>query len=58
MGIIGKFISNYGHDLHYYPYTNILQSVMQYKPNGILFDKASSLAKKDHNLDHVYFQFL
>lgn len=58
VGTIGKFISNYGHDLHYYPHTDILQSIMQYEPSGNLFEKASSLAKKDHNLDHVYFHFL
>ncbi|XP_077282945.1 uncharacterized protein LOC143908959 [Arctopsyche grandis] len=55
---LGKFISSYGHDLHRYPSTDIIQSILQYESGGELYEMASNLVKEEHNKQHLYLQCL
>ncbi|XP_075975011.1 death-associated APAF1-related killer isoform X2 [Anticarsia gemmatalis] len=55
---IRSFLSTHGADLHYYPCTNIVQSILQNESKGILYSKANHIAQENCNKNELYFDFL
>ncbi|XP_068617350.1 uncharacterized protein Dark isoform X1 [Battus philenor] len=55
---IKAYLSTHGTDLYRYPYTDIVQSILQYESKGILYTKASAIAMERCSKNELYFEFL
>ncbi|KAM3964890.1 apaf-1 protein isoform 1-T2 [Aphomia sociella] len=55
-GIV-TFLKTYGIDLYRYPYTDIVQSILQHESKGILFTKAYDIAQTNCTNNELYFDF-
>nr|BBE37738.1 apoptotic protease-activating factor-1 [Bombyx mori] len=55
---IKAFLSTHGTDLHHYPCTNIVQSIIQHETKGILCCKASLIARDNCVNNELYFEFM
>ncbi|CAK1585532.1 unnamed protein product [Parnassius mnemosyne] len=55
---IKAYLSTHGTDLYRYPYTDIVQSILQHESKGILYTKASAIAQERSSINELYFEFL
>ncbi|XP_052740902.1 apoptotic protease-activating factor 1 [Bicyclus anynana] len=55
---IREFLSRCGIDLHRYPCTDLVQSILQNESKGILYTKAWQDAKERSTKNELYFEFL
>ncbi|XP_045769203.1 uncharacterized protein LOC123870081 isoform X2 [Maniola jurtina] len=55
---IKEYLSRYGIDLHRYPCTDLVQSILQNESKGILYTKAWQVAKDRSAKNELYFEFL
>ncbi|KPJ14415.1 Apoptotic protease-activating factor 1 [Papilio machaon] len=55
---IKAYLITHGTDLYRYPYTDIVQSILQHESKGILYTKASAIAKERCAKNELYFEFL
>ncbi|XP_032516465.2 uncharacterized protein LOC116769470 [Danaus plexippus] len=55
---IKEFLIRHGTDLYRYPCTDIVQSILQNESKGILYTKASQIAKERCAKNELYFEFL
>ncbi|XP_072932830.1 uncharacterized protein Dark isoform X2 [Epargyreus clarus] len=53
-----KYLSTHGADLYKYPYTDIIQSILQHENKGILYNKACEVAQERCAKNELYFEFL
>ncbi|XP_073955753.1 death-associated APAF1-related killer isoform X2 [Choristoneura fumiferana] len=52
------FLSTHGIDLYRYPYTDLVQSILQHESKGILYSKATAVAAENCAKNELYFEFL
>ncbi|KAL4716190.1 hypothetical protein ACJJTC_013967 [Scirpophaga incertulas] len=55
---IKAYLITHGIDLYRYPYTDIVQSILQHESTGLLYTKAYELAQENCSNNELYFDFL
>ncbi|XP_041979791.1 uncharacterized protein LOC121733566 [Aricia agestis] len=52
------YLNRFGYDLHRFPYTDIIQSILQNERPGILYTAAMNVAQERCAKNELYFEFL